>query len=91
MLTQSGISPKLYGAVIGGALIWVVQAIFGIDANTVELVAVGSQHITLAAVLTTIGVAGGSYLAPHAGVAAVPPDDSKIDPEAGVPTIPDGI
>lgn len=91
MLKQNGISPKLYGAVIGGALIWLVQAILGIDANTVEIVAVGSQHITLAAVLTTIGVAGGSYIAPHSGVEPVPPDDSQVDPEAGNPIIPDGV
>lgn len=88
MLKQNGISPKLYGAVIGGALIWLIGAVFGIDANTVEIVKVGSQHITLAAILTTLGVAAGSYLAPHAGVEAVPPPDDQIDVAAGNPVVP---
>lgn len=87
MLKQNGISPKLYGAVIGGALIWAAQALLGVDANTVEVVTVGSEHLTLAGLLTTAGVALGSFIVPHAGVEAVPPDESKIDPDAGNPVI----
>lgn len=90
MLKQNGISPKLYGAVIGGALIWVAQALLGIDANTVEVVKVGGEHLTLAGLLTTAGVALGSFIAPHAGVEAVAPDESQVDPEAGNPVIPAG-
>ena len=88
MLTQNGISPKLYGAVIGGALIWVLQAVLGIDANHVDIVAIGSQHVTLASILTTVGVAIGAYVTPHSDVQAVPPDDSKVDVAAGNPSIP---
>jgi hypothetical protein len=90
MLKQDGISPKLYGAVIGGALIWVVQALLHIDANTVDIIKVGSQNLTLAGLLTTAGVTLGSFIAPHAGVVAVPPDESQIDPDAGNPVIPAG-
>lgn len=91
MLTQDGLSPKVYGAVIGGALIWLVQALLHLDANSVNIVDIAGQHVTLAGLLTAAGTAAGAYLARHKGVLAVPPADDQIDVSAGNPEIPPAV
>lgn len=90
-----GISPKLYGAIIGATLVWLVQAVFGIDANTVHLIDIAGDEVNLGDVLNLIGAAAGAYLAPTGEVCVGTPEDPEtpgdVDPAAGNPAIPPSV